>query len=209
MDLNNYTLLCDFYELTMANGYFQTDYKDTITYFDLFYRKNPDKGGFVICAGLESVVEYIQNLHFFDDDIEYLRSLGKFSEEYLDYLRHFEFTGDLYAITDGTPVFRNEPILTVVAPSIECKIMETALLAITNGHVAYATAARKIVNSAEGIPVMEFGARRAYGPEAAIDASNVMYVHKGKATRVGFTTVEGKNGSKKVRVAKSTGEVID
>ena len=91
----NYTMLFDFYEMTMANGYFQTDYKDTITYFDLFYRKNPDKGGFVICAGLESVVEYIQNLHFFDDDIEFLRSKGIFCEEFLEYLRNFKFTGDM------------------------------------------------------------------------------------------------------------------
>ena len=113
MDLNNYTLLCDFYELTMANGYFQTDYKETITYFDLFYRKNPDKGGFVIFAGLESVVDYIQNLHFFDDDIEFLRSKGIFCEEFLEYLRNFKFTGDIYSVKEGTPVFPYEPIMTI------------------------------------------------------------------------------------------------
>ena len=125
MDLNNYTLLCDFYELTMANGYFQTDYKETITYFDLFYRKNPDKGGFVIFAGLESIVEYIKNLHFFDDDIEFLRSKGIFCEEFLEYLKDFKFTGDIYAVKEGTPVFPYEPLITVRAKAIEAQLIET------------------------------------------------------------------------------------
>ena len=168
MDLNNYTLLCDFYELTMANGYFQTKYKDTITYFDLFYRKNPDKGGFVICAGLESVIDYIKNLHFFDDDIEYLRSKGCFCEEFLDYLKDFTFTGDIYAVPEGTPVFPYEPIITVRAKAIEAQLIETYLLLAINHQSLIATKASRIVTSAKGRPVMEFGARRAHGPDAAI-----------------------------------------
>ncbi len=167
----NKTMVIDFYEFTMAQTYFDKKEQNKKVYFDIFFRKEPVNAGYGIAAGLDEIIDYIEHLHFTDEDIEYLRSLGKFTDEYLDYLRHFEFTGDLYAIPDGTAVFRNEPILTVVAPAIECKIMETALLSITNGHIAYATSARKIVNSADGTPVMEFGARRAYGPQAAIDAS--------------------------------------
>lgn len=170
-DSHNMTMMTDFYEMTMGQVNHMNGEENVIEFFDEFFRKEPLNAGYGIAAGLDQIIDYIEHLHFTDEDIEYLRGLGKFSEEYLDYLRHFEFTGDLYAITDGTAVFRNEPILTVVAPAIECKIMETALLAITNGHVAYATSARKIVNSADGVPVMEFGARRAYGPQAAIDAS--------------------------------------
>lgn len=176
MDLNNYTLLCDFYELTMANGYFQTDYKDTITYFDLFYRKNPDKGGFVICAGLESVVEYIQNLHFFDDDIEYLRSKGIFCEEFLDYLKNFKFTGDIYAVKEGTPIFPYEPIITVRAKAIEAQLIETYLLLAMNHQSLIATKASRIVRAAEGRPVMEFGSRRAQGTAAAILGARSAYI---------------------------------
>ena len=176
MDLNNYTLLCDFYELTMANGYFQTDYKDTITYFDLFYRKNPDKGGFVICAGLESVVEYIQNLHFFDDDIEYLRSKGIFCEEFLEYLKNFKFTGDIYAVKEGTPIFPYEPIITVRAKAIEAQLIETYLLLAMNHQSLIATKTSRIVRAAEGRPVMEFGSRRAQGTAAAILGARSAYI---------------------------------
>lgn len=176
-DSHNMTMMTDFYEMTMGQVNFNNGYKDVVEYYDEFFRKEPLNAGYGVVAGLDQVIQYIEHLHFTDEDIDFLRKQNKFSEEYLDYLRHFEFTGDIYAIPDGQIVFRNEPIVTVVAPSIECKIMETALLSITNGHVAYATAARKIVNSAGGIPekggipVMEFGARRAYGPHAAIDAS--------------------------------------
>ena len=170
-DPHNMTMMTDFYEMTMGQVNHANGEEKIIEFFDEFFRKEPVNAGYGMVAGLDQIIDYIEHLHFTDEDIEYLRSLGKFSEEYLDYLRHFEFTGDLYAIPDGTVVFRNEPIVTVVAPAIECKIIETALLSITNGHVAYATSARKIVNSADGIPVMEFGARRAYGPQAAIDAS--------------------------------------
>jgi nicotinate phosphoribosyltransferase len=176
MDLNNYTLLCDFYELTMANGYFQTKYKDTITYFDLFYRKNPDKGGFVICAGLESVIDYIKNLHFFDDDIEYLRSKGCFCEEFLDYLKDFTFTGDIYAVPEGTPVFPYEPIITVRAKAIEAQLIETYLLLAINHQSLIATKASRIVRSALGRPVLEFGSRRAQGTAAAILGSRSAYI---------------------------------
>ena len=170
-DSHNMTMMTDFYEMTMGQVNHMNGEENVIEFYDEFFRKEPVNAGYGIAAGLDEIIDYIEHLHFTDEDIEYLRSLGKFTDEYLDYLRHFEFTGDLYAIPDGTAVFRNEPILTVVAPAIECKILETALLSITNGHVAYATSARKIVNSADGIPVMEFGARRAYGPQAAIDAS--------------------------------------
>lgn len=170
-DSHNMTMMTDLYEMTMGQVNYMNGEENVIEFFDEFFRKEPVNAGYGIAAGLDQIIDYIEHLHFTDEDIEYLKSLDKFSEEYLDYLRHFEFTGDLYAVTDGTVVFRNEPILTVVAPAIECKIIETALLSITNGHVAYATSARKIVNSASGIPVMEFGARRAYGPHAACDAS--------------------------------------
>lgn len=176
MDLNNYTLLCDFYELTMANGYFQTDFKDTITYFDLFYRKNPDKGGFVICAGLESVVEYIENLHFFEDDIEYLRSKGVFCEEFLEYLRNFKFTGDIYAVKEGTPVFPYEPIITVRAKAMEAQLIETYLLLAINHQSLIATKASRIVRAAEGRPILEFGSRRAQGTAAAILGARSAYI---------------------------------
>lgn len=176
-DSHNMTMMTDFYEMTMGQVNFNNGYKDVREYYDEFFRKEPLNAGYGIVAGIDQIIDYVEHLHFTEEDIDYLRSLNKFNEEYLDYLRHFEFTGDIYAIPDGQVVFRNEPIVTVVAPSIECKIMETAMLSITNGHVAYATAARKIVNSANGIPekggipVMEFGSRRAYGPQAAIDAS--------------------------------------
>ena len=121
----NYTMLCDFYELSMANGYFQTPLKDRITYFDVFFRTIPDEGGFAITAGLEQVVNYIQNLTFTDEDIEYLRSKGGFVEEFLDYLKNFKFTGDIWAIPEGTTVFPREPILTVRAPAIQAQFIET------------------------------------------------------------------------------------
>lgn len=176
MDLNNYTLLCDFYELTMANGYFQTDYKDTITYFDLFYRKNPDHAGFVICAGLESVVNYINNLHFSKEDIEFLRNKNMFCEEFLEYLANFKFTGDIYAVKEGTPVFPYEPIITVRAKAMEAQLIETYLLLAINHQSLIATKSSRIVRAAEGRPVMEFGSRRAQGSAAAILGARSAYI---------------------------------
>ena len=124
----NLTMLCDYYELTMGNGYFDHNMGDKITYFDVFYRQNPDMGGFAICAGLEQVVEYIQNLHFEPEDIEYLRGRNMFSEEFLDYLKNFKFEGDIWAIPEGTPVFPREPIMTVRAPAIQAQLIETYVL---------------------------------------------------------------------------------
>lgn len=183
-DETNMSLMTDFYELTMSQVNFDNKEQETIAYFDGFFRKEPLEAGYGLIGGTDSMIEYIQNLHFTDSDIEYLRSTGKFNDEYLEYLRNFKFTGDIWAIPDGTPVFRNEPFITVRGNKIETKIIETAILAIYNSQIAYTTAARKIVESANGIdvvvedekkreliPIMEFGARRAYGCNAAIDAS--------------------------------------
>ena len=120
----NMTMLCDFYELTMGNGYFQTGYLDRITYFDVFFRDVPDKGGFAVCAGLDQLIDYIQDLHFDEADIDYLRSKNLFSEEFLDYLRNFHFTGDIWAIPEGTPIFPREPVVTVRAKAIEAQLTE-------------------------------------------------------------------------------------
>ena len=121
----NYTMLTDFYEITMGNGYFQTGLKDRICYFDVFFRNVPDGGGFAIAAGLEQVIRYIQNLHFDEEDVEYLRSKNCFAPEFLDYLKGFRFTGDIWAVPEGTPIFPREPILTVRAPAIEAQFVET------------------------------------------------------------------------------------
>ena len=173
---DNYTLLCDFYELTMANGYFQTEYKDTITYFDVFYRKVPDAGGFAICCGLQQVVEYIENLHFTANDIDFLRGKGIFNEDFLSYLRGFHFTGDIYAIPEGTPIFPGEPILTVRAPAMEAQFIETYILLTLNHQCLIATKANRIVRAAEGRPISEFGSRRAQGVEGAILGARAAYI---------------------------------
>ena len=143
----NLSMLCDFYELTMSNGYFRNGYKDRITYFDLFFRQVPDGGGFAIAAGLEQVVEYITNLHFSDEDIDYLRSRGIFCEEFLQYLRNFRFTGDIWAVPEGTPVFPREPLITVRAPAIEAQLVETYLLLAVNHQSLIATKASRIVRA--------------------------------------------------------------
>lgn len=172
----NYSLLCDFYELTMGNGYFETDIRNKITYFDLFFRRVPDAGGFAISAGLEQVIQYIENLHFTEDDIEFLRSKNCFSEEFLDYLRTFRFTGDIWAIPEGTPVFPGEPLLTVRAPAIEAQFIETFLLLTINHQSLIATKANRIVRAADGRPVSEFGSRRAQGVEGAILGARAAYI---------------------------------
>lgn len=173
---DNYTMMCDFYELTMANGYFESGLKDQICYFDVFYRTTPDNGGFAICAGLEQVIDYINDLHFDDSDIEYLRSKGIFSEGFLEYLKDFKFTGDIYAMPEGTPIFPNEPILTVRAKAIEAQFLETFVLAEINHQTLIATKTNRIVKSAQGRPVSEFGARRAHGAEAAILGARAAYI---------------------------------
>ena len=164
----NMTMLCDFYELTMGNGYFEAGYKDRITYFDVFFRKVPDGGGFAIAAGLEQLIDYIEDLHFTEEDIAYLRGRNLFCEEFLDYLRNFRFTGDIYAIPEGTPVFPKEPLVIVRAPAIEAQLIETFTLLTINHQSLIATKANRITRAAKGRTVLEFGSRRAQGADAAI-----------------------------------------
>ena len=175
-DKLNMTMLCDFYELTMAQGYFTKGYKDRITYFDLFFRRCPDGGGFCIAAGLEQVVQYIQELHFSEEDIAYLRGREMFTEEFLEYLRNFKFTGDIWAIPEGTVVFPQEPIITVRAPAIEAQLIETYLLLCINHQSLIATKANRVVRAAQGRTVLEFGSRRAQGPDAAILGARAAYI---------------------------------
>ena len=172
----NLTMLCDFYELTMANGYFQTGLQDRICYFDVFYRSVPDKGGFAIAAGLAQVVEYIQELCFDQEDVDYLRTKGCFSEEFLTFLRGFKFTGDIWAVPEGTPVFPNEPIMTVRAPAIQAQFVETFLLLTLNHQSLIATKSNRIVRAAEGRPVAEFGSRRAQGADGALLGARASYI---------------------------------
>ena len=145
----------------MSNGYFKNGFYKKNVYFDLFFRKVPDNGGFAIAAGLEQVIDYIKNLHFSETDIEYLREKGIFDEEFLKYLSNFKFTGDIYAIPEGTPIFPNEPIITVKAPAIEAQLIETFLLLTINHQTLIATKANRIVRAAQGRTVLEFGSRRA------------------------------------------------
>ena len=172
----NLTMLCDFYELTMGNGYFQSGYRDRITYFDVFFRAVPDGGGFAIAAGLEQAVRYIQDLHFDPEDIEYLRGRGIFSEGFLEYLRDFRFTGDIWAVPEGTPIFPREPIMTVRAPAIEAQLVETFLLLTLNHQSLIATKANRVVRAAKGRTVLEFGSRRAQGSDGAILGARAAYI---------------------------------
>lgn len=160
-------LIADFYEFTMSNGYFVKN-KNEIAYFDIFFRKVPDDGGYAIMAGVEQIIEAIENLKFDKEDIEYLRNQNIFSEEYLQYLTNFKFTGDIWAIPEGTVVFPNEPLITVKAPLVEAQLLETLVLLIVNHQSLVATKTSRIVTSAQGRPVMEFGARRAHGVSAAV-----------------------------------------
>ena len=172
----NYTMLCDFYELTMGNGYFQTGMADHICYFDIFFRSVPDGGGFAIAAGLEQVIDYIENLRFDEEDIAFLRDKGTFCEEFLDYLRTFRFTGDIWAVPEGTPIFPGEPILTVRSTAIEAQFVETFLLLTLNHQSLIATKTNRIVRAAAGRPVSEFGSRRAQGPDAALLGARASYI---------------------------------
>ena len=167
----NLTMMTDFYELTMSQAYFKAGKKDEIAVFDAFYRKNPLDGGYGLMGGVDKIIDFIKNIKFTSEDIEYLRGTGQFTEDFLEYLRNFKFTGSIYAVPDGTPIFANEPIVTVKAPIIEAQIIETILLSYLNAGICYTTAARRVVEAAKGIGIMEFGARRALGPEAAVDAS--------------------------------------
>ncbi len=176
MEQSNYTLLSDFYELTMGNAYFENGMGDRRVYFDLFFRNVPDGGGFAIAAGLEQVVQYIKNLHFSESDIAFLRKKKIFSEAFLSSLRDFRFTGDLYAVPEGTPVFPHEPILTVCAPAIEAQLIETFLLLSINHQSLIATKANRIVRAAKGRPVSEFGSRRAQGADGAVLGARAAYI---------------------------------
>ena len=172
----NLTMLCDFYELTMSNGYFEKGYKDRICYFDVFFRQCPDGGGFAIAAGLEQVVQYIRDLHFDADDIEYLRGRNLFSDDFLKYLETFRFTGDIWAVPEGTPIFPKEPIMTIRAPAIEAQLIETFILLSINHQSLIATKANRVVRAAGGRTVLEFGSRRAQGADAAILGARAAYI---------------------------------
>lgn len=172
----NLSMLCDFYELTMGNGYFLHGFHKKQAYFDVFYRSVPDGGGYAIAAGLEQIVEYIQQLHFSDADIAFLRAKGIFDEGFLAYLRNFRFTGDIYAVPEGTPVFPNEPILTVRAPAIEAQLIETYVLLAINHQSLIATKANRIVRASQGRTVLEFGSRRAQGADGAVIGARAAYV---------------------------------
>ncbi len=175
-DFQNLTMLVDYYELTMGNGYFQKGMKDKIAYFDVFYRKNPDDGGFSIAVGLEQIVSYIENLRFDEEDIAFLRTKGIFDEGFLNYLREFRFTGDIWAVPEGTVVFPGEPLLTVRAPAIEAQFIETYLLMVMNHESLIATKAARITRAAKGRAVSEFGSRRAQGADAAVRGARAAYI---------------------------------
>ncbi len=164
----NLSLLTDLYELTMMQGYFKEKDANETVVFDAFYRTNPDGNAFAISAGLEQVIEYISNLHFAPEDVEYLRSVGLFEEDFLDYLLHFRFSGDIYAIPEGTVMFPREPMVKVIAPIMEAQLVETAILNIINHQSLIATKTSRIVHAARGDGIMEFGLRRAQGPDAGV-----------------------------------------
>lgn len=172
----NLSMVMDLYELTMANGYFNDGDRETRVAFDVFYRKNPDRGGFAIFAGLEQIVEYIEDLHFSEEDVSYLRSLNIFTEEFLEYLKTFRFSGDLYAFPEGTIMYPNEPVITIVAPLIDAQLIETAILAQVNHQSLVATKTRRIVNAAAGKMVSDFGARRAHNMDAAVYGARAAYI---------------------------------
>ena len=174
--MSNLTMLCDFYELTMAGGYFKTGLHRRNAYFDVFFRSVPDGGGFAIAAGLEQIADYIKNLHFSKEDIAYLRSKKIFSEDFLEYLGDFRFTGDIYAVPEGTPVFPYEPVITVRAPAIEAQLIETYLLLQINHQSLIATKANRIVRAAQGRAVLEFGSRRAQGADGAVLGARAAYI---------------------------------
>ncbi len=166
-DDRNLTMLMDFYELTMGNGYFNSDMKDKVGYFDAYFRRVPDDGGYCIMAGVEQLIEYISELKFEEEDIKYLQSLNQFSDEFIEYLRNFKFECDVYAIPEGNPVFPNEPLVTVLGPVIQAQMVETMVLLTINHQTLIATKSNRIVNAADGRPVLEFGSRRAQGYDGA------------------------------------------
>lgn len=172
----NCTMLCDFYQLTMGNGYFRTRHADRIAYFDVFFRRVPDGGGYAVCTGLEQVINYIRGLRFSEEDIGYLRGKGIFDEGFLQYLREFRFTGDIWAVPEGTPVFPSEPLITVRAPAIQAQLIETMLLLLVNHQSLIATKANRIVRAAQGRAISEFGSRRAQGASGAVLGARAAYI---------------------------------
>ena len=172
----NLTMLCDFYELTMANGYLKCGYGDKYTYFDVFYRSNPDGGGYAIAAGLEQIINYINDLSFNERDIEFLRSKNLFDEDFLDYLRNFKFEGDIWAVPEGTVIFPNEPVITVRAKAPQAQFIETFILMQFNHQSCIATKASRMVRAAEGRAISEFGSRRAQGADAAMLGARAAYI---------------------------------
>ena len=183
----NLTMLCDYYELTMTNGYYACGMQNRITYFDIFFRSVPDGGGFAIAAGLEQAIHYIQQLHFDEDDIAYLRGRKMFSEGFLESLRNYRFTGDIWAVPEGTPIFPNEPIMTVRAPAIEAQTIETFLLLTLNHQSLIATKANRVTRAAQGRTVLEFGSRRAQGSDAAVLGARAAYIGGCKGTACTLT----------------------
>lgn len=178
----NISMVMDMYELTMSNGYLNKEFQNTVAAFDVFYRSNPDQGGFAIFAGLEQVIEYIQNLHFSQEDIDFLRSKKLFTEEFLDYLLHFKFRGDIYAMPEGTIMYPNEPVMTVVAPLIDAQLIETTILLEINHQSLIATKTNRIVRAANGKPVSDFGARRAHNVDAAVYGARAAYIGGASST---------------------------
>ncbi|MEA4922540.1 MAG: nicotinate phosphoribosyltransferase [Eubacteriaceae bacterium] len=176
MEKLNLTMLTDFYEITMANGYYESEMSDDVAYFDMFFRRIPDNGGFAIMAGVEQMVNYLNNMKFTDEDIEFLRSKNAFCEEFLEYLKNFKFTCDVWAIPEGTPVFPGEPIVTVRGPLMQAQFLETMVLLLINHQSLIATKANRIVRAAKGRPVMEFGTRRAHGISAAVYGARAAYI---------------------------------
>lgn len=181
-DKRNISMMMDLYELTMANGYFLEQNEMKLVAFDVFYRKNPDKGGFAIFAGLEQIIEYVENLHFDGEDIEYFRSMNLFNESFLDYLSNFRFKGDIYAFKEGTIMYPNEPIITVIAPLIDAQLVETAILTQINHQSLIATKTRRIVSAADGRAVSDFGARRAHNIDAAVYGARAAYIGGASST---------------------------
>ena len=172
----NLAMLCDFYEFTMGNGYLKNNLHNKNVYFDVFFRNIPDDGGFAIAAGLQQVIEYIEDLHFNEEDIEYFRSKNLFSDDFIDYLKNFHFTGDIYAVPEGTCIFPREPIMTIKAPAIEAQILETFVLLALNHQSLIATKANRIVRAAQGRAVLEFGSRRAQGADGAVKGARAAYI---------------------------------
>ncbi|MEN6328300.1 MAG: nicotinate phosphoribosyltransferase, partial [Syntrophomonas sp.] len=176
MNIPDYALLCDYYELTMSNGYFKNGISEKIAYFDVFFREVPDGAGFAIAVGLQQVIDYIENLQFTEDDISFLRDKKLFADDFLTYLAKFKFTGDIFAVPEGTPIFPNEPILIVRAPAIEAQLIETFILLTLNHQSLIATKANRIVRAAKGRPVAEFGSRRAQGADGAILGARAAFI---------------------------------